>query len=221
MNAVGKNTIAGTELRTIIERVEGIDAQKKQLGKERAAILAEAKSRGFVPEAIRYCVKVRAMKPHDRQEADALRDMYLHSIGLDQEPPLFRAVGLMDIDINAREQVIDAMRKFVPTDGEIIVKVGGVAERIWRDKDGEVHNEPVVEKPAREPIDTSRRPTAEKPAPPNVDEAGAEQLGRAAAKDNRPVIDNPFPFGDPRRARFDEGWRKEAGGDGMGPDEAE
>jgi SpoVK/Ycf46/Vps4 family AAA+-type ATPase len=44
----------------------------------------------------------------------------------------------------------------------------------------------------------------------------AEELGRKAAREGKPVIDNPFPFNDPRRARFDEGWRKEAENDGMG-----
>lgn len=47
--------------------------------------------------------------------------------------------------------------------------------------------------------------------------ADAEELGRHAARTGRPVIENPFPFGDPRRARFDEGYRragdKHGGGD--------
>ncbi len=43
-----------------------------------------------------------------------------------------------------------------------------------------------------------------------------EALGIAAARAGSPIIENPFPFGDPRRARFDEAWRKETGGDGMG-----
>lgn len=47
-------------------------------------------------------------------------------------------------------------------------------------------------------------------------DADAGLLGRQAARDGKPVIDNPFPFGDPRRARFDEGWRSESGSDGMG-----
>lgn len=49
-----------------------------------------------------------------------------------------------------------------------------------------------------------------------VDIADAEELGRQAARDGRPVIDNPFPYADPRRAKFDEGWRKESEADGMG-----
>lgn len=49
-----------------------------------------------------------------------------------------------------------------------------------------------------------------------ADERDPEEMGRKAAREGRPVIDNPFPFGDPRRARFDEAWRKESGTDGMG-----
>ena len=46
----------------------------------------------------------------------------------------------------------------------------------------------------------------------NVEEA--ETLGGAAAREGKPIIDNPFPFGDARRARFDEGWRKAIESDG-------
>lgn len=49
-----------------------------------------------------------------------------------------------------------------------------------------------------------------------IETVDAEQLGRAAFRAGKPVIDNPFPFNDPRRARFDEAWRREAGSDGMG-----
>lgn len=49
-----------------------------------------------------------------------------------------------------------------------------------------------------------------------IDLAGAEQMGRQAARDGKPIIDNPFPFSDARRARFDEGWRKESDSDGLG-----
>jgi DNA polymerase III delta prime subunit len=49
-----------------------------------------------------------------------------------------------------------------------------------------------------------------------IDPAVAEEMGREAARAGKPVIDNPFPFGDQRRARFDEGWRKESESDGMG-----
>lgn len=44
-------------------------------------------------------------------------------------------------------------------------------------------------------------------------------MGRQFARDNRAIIDNPFPYGDPRRPHFDKGWRLETGNDGMGPED--
>lgn len=42
-----------------------------------------------------------------------------------------------------------------------------------------------------------------------ADPEEAERLGRAAAKAGKSIIENPFAFGDARRARFDEGWRSD------------
>lgn len=214
---IGKNTLSGDQLRGFVERVEAIDQRKKELGADRAMVMAEARSQGFEPKGIQHVVKIRRMKPHDRAEADALADLYLHAMGLDQEPPLFRAMGLAAVDIHARESVTEALKKFVPAEGEIVIKIGKVAERLWRDKEGTVFCEPVKEAPAPTSPKTPAR--SDKPPAPDVDDAGAIELGRQAARDNKPVIENPFPFGDSRRARFDEGWRAESGGDGMGPDD--
>lgn len=217
--SVGHNTVAGEALRGFVERIERVRAEKKQLGQNEGAIMAEAKANGFTPAAIRACVKIRAMKPHDRQESEAMLDMYLHALGMANEPPLFRAAGLAAIDTAAREQVIERMAEFVPPEGagDIIVNMGGQSLRLVRGKDGEVRQETVLEPPARGSAPKAAPPPrGEVPA---VDEAGAVELGRQYAKANRPVIDNPFPFGDPRRPRFDEGWRAETGSDGMGPDD--
>lgn len=46
--------------------------------------------------------------------------------------------------------------------------------------------------------------------------ADPEEAGRKAFREGRPIIDNPYPFGDPRRALFDEAWRRESGSDGLG-----
>ena len=43
--------------------------------------------------------------------------------------------------------------------------------------------------------------------PPEVDAAGAEALGRQDFRGDVPIVDNPFPFGDPRRRHWIEGWR--------------
>ena len=52
----------------------------------------------------------------------------------------------------------------------------------------------------------------------DINNADAEELGAKAAREGRPIIDNPFSYGDARRARFDAGWRGASGKDGMGGD---
>lgn len=217
--SVGQNTAAGERLRSFVERIENERAIAKQASKNVSAIKAEAKAEGYDGAALAAVVKIRAMKPHDRQEAEALLDMYLHAMGMASEPPLFRAAGLAAIDVTARDQVIDRMKDFVPAAGlgDVTVNWNGKAVRLSRDKSGAVTATDVVEAPkADAPPQKPRSKGAERPPVPDVDAAGAEELGREAARDNRPVIDNPFPFGDVRRARFDLGWRKENGSDGMG-----
>lgn len=214
----GRNTVSGDLLLSFVERVEAIKERQADCGADMAIVMAEAKGQGFNTSAIKYVVKIRAEKPHDRAEREAMRDMYLHAAGLDIEPPLFRFANLAAIDISSRDQVIERMKEFVPSEGHIDVKIGKVTVRLTRDKDGVVHeDELTVVTPPAPRTDT---PVAMKPAKepaPDVDADGAYELGRIYAIQNRPVIDNPFPFGDPRRAKFDQGWRKETGGDGMGP----
>lgn len=219
MSVIGRNTIAGELLRGFVERVESINAQIKDLGKDKAIIMAEAKKANLQPVGITYIVKKRKMKPSERAEAEALEDMYLHAMGMAVDNPLFRAVGLMKIDIAARDQVVEAMKQFVPATGSITIEAGGVPVRLMRDADGNVAVTEVIEKPIADVKPAERGKLAPKADIPYVDPAGAEALGRSYAKADRPVIDNPFPYGDPRRARFDQGWRSETGGDGMGPDE--
>lgn len=219
MNMIGKNTVSGDLLRGYIERVENIRAQKKQLGADEGAVIAEAKANGFVPAGLRNVLRLRQMKPSDRAEAETLRDMYLHALGMDSEPPLFRAVGLMSVDITAKDSVIEAMKKFVPANGSITVEAGGKPVKLTRDKEGNITITEVIEKPVA-PAAASTKPTGKPKADvPDVDDEGAEKLGRAAFSADVAIIDNPFPYGDSRRAKWDEGWRAQSGTDGMGPED--
>lgn len=125
---------------------------------------------------------------------------------------------MMNVDLSARDQVIEAFKQLVPTEGEIIVKIGKQPVRLYRDADGEAQAEDVVEKP----VTVSRSaPGAERPKRdvPDVDAAGARDLGEKAYRENQPITSNPFPWDDKRRAEFDAGWRKASGTDGMGPEE--
>lgn len=222
MNAFGQNTIGGETLRGFVDRIENINGQIEDLQADKRVVMAEAKAANVVPAGITFIVKKRKMKPSDRAEAEALEDMYMHAMGMAADNPLFRAVGLMKVDITARESVIEAMKKFVPANGSIEIEAGGSPKlRLTRDQHGNVAVTEVVEKPVQSgnPNQKAAKPRPVKQDVPDTDSAGAEQLGRDAFNADIPIIGNPFPFGDARRALWDKGWRTESGGDGMGPEE--
>jgi uncharacterized protein (UPF0335 family) len=217
MSNTGRNLVSAEMLRGFVERVETIDAQKGDLDADRAVIMAEAKQKGFVPKAINHVVKLRRMKPSERQEAEALRDSYLHALGETVDLPLFRMVGLINVDLTMRDNVIEAMKRFVPLGGAITIEAGAKPIRLSRDAEGRITVTEIVEKPHSFEAPEDKKPGAPKPDVPDVDADGAEALGRQAFRDDVPIIKNPFPFGDPRRPRWDKGWRDESGTDGMGP----
>lgn len=219
MNTIGRNTIAGELLRGFVDRVENINGQIKQLQQDKGVVLAEAKAANLVPAGITYIVKKRKMKPSERAEAEALEDMYLHAMGMAADNPLFRAVGLMKVDITSREAVIEAMKRFVPANGSIVIDAGGAPVRLTRDADGNVSVIEVIEKPIQQDLPNTGKRVSAKPEVPDVTGDVAESMGHQAFKDDVPIIQNPFPFGDARRPRWDKGWRNEAGNDGMGPEE--
>lgn len=214
---IGKNTPNSVLLQSFIDRLEANDAAKKALKEDRDVIVAEAKAAGFsMKNGIDYVMKMRKMKPNARQEAETTRDIYMHAAGLDAEPPLFRQLGVMASDGVSKEKLIEAFKLLVPPNGEIILKVGGRPMRFWRDKDGDPqaaeYDPPTI-------VDNVRSGVAPRPAQKDVPVCTAleaDAMGEAAAKANVPVIENPFPFGHEHRPRWDEGWRRGAGNNGMG-----
>lgn len=205
-------------LRGFIDRIENVNKKIDDLRDDRKVIVAELKADGFEPKYVGKVIRKRRMKPHDRQEEEALEATYMHAAGLDQEPPLFRALGAIAKDATSREKIIEAFKKMVPPRGEIVVKIGGKPVRIFRDKEGVAQVEDWVD-PGSSPSPErsgSVPPPKPKAEVPDVNDEGAKSLGREYAQANRPVTDNPFPFGDERRPLFDEAWRAETGNDGMG-----
>ena len=214
----GRNTVSAERLQSFIDRIESLRQQKKDLSEDEKLVFAELKAEGYTPARVRDILKIRAAKPGDYDEAKAELDMYLHALGMERESPLFQAVGLMDVDTAARDQVIEAFKMLVPKKGEIIVKIGKQPVRLYRDSDGVAQAEDFKESkprsgPSAPQVAQPRRDV------PDVDDAGAEELGETAYKANQPITSNPFPWDDSRRQAFDKGWRDASGTDGMGPED--
>ena len=75
--------IAVDELRLLIERIERLEEEKKGLGDDVRDVYSEGKSRGFDSKIMRQIVKLRKMPREDRQEMEAILDLYKAALGLD------------------------------------------------------------------------------------------------------------------------------------------
>lgn len=216
---IGQNTPSGALLQGFVERLERLNAEGKEISASKTLVMAEVKAAGFTPKAVAVVVRRRAMKPQDLAEAESLLDIYEHALGMRPELPLFKQMGLIDVDIASRESVIEAMKRFVPKGGAIVIEAGGRPIRLTRGEDGEVTAKEVVEKAAKPKPGAARAAKPDRAPPPDVDDEGAEALGGEAFRENAPIIANPFPYGDARRPLWDKGWRDASGNDGMGPDD--
>ncbi|WP_425409161.1 DUF2312 domain-containing protein [Hyphococcus sp.] len=80
-NVEGATTVAADRLRSFIERVERLEEDKAAIMNDIKEVYAEAKGEGYDVKTLRQVVKIRKMDRADRQEAEALLDLYLSAIG--------------------------------------------------------------------------------------------------------------------------------------------
>ena len=81
--------IAGDQLRTIVERIEHVDEEIKELTEAKKEIFAEAKGNGFDIKVIREVIRVRKQDQKERDELETLLDIYLKAIK--QKPAVKKA----------------------------------------------------------------------------------------------------------------------------------
>ncbi len=68
--------IAIDRLRSLIERIERLEEEKKSISGDIRDIFAEAKSAGFDVKIMRAVIKLRKMNSADREEQEFLLDTY-------------------------------------------------------------------------------------------------------------------------------------------------
>ncbi len=74
--------IAVDRLRSIIERVERLEEERKALGNDIKDIFSEAKSAGFDVQVIRAIIRIRKQEPADVEEQESLLDVYRRALGI-------------------------------------------------------------------------------------------------------------------------------------------
>ena len=74
--------IASDKLRSLIERIERLEEEKKGIADDIREIFAEAKSDGFDVKVMRTILKLRKMDAADRDEQEMLIDTYRKALDL-------------------------------------------------------------------------------------------------------------------------------------------
>lgn len=77
-----QTTLAKDQLRSIIERIERMEEEKKTISDDIRDIYAEAKGNGFDVKALRQIVRLRKMDPNDQAEAETILETYMHALGM-------------------------------------------------------------------------------------------------------------------------------------------
>ena len=74
--------IAADRLRSIIERVERLEDERKALGADIRDVFTEAKSAGFDVKAVKQILKLRKQEPSEIEEQETLVETYRRALGL-------------------------------------------------------------------------------------------------------------------------------------------
>jgi uncharacterized protein (UPF0335 family) len=83
MSDLGHNSVAGDQLRLIIERVEKLEDEKQDIMEFIKSVYGEAKAVGFDTKIIKKLVALRKKDEDTRREEATLLDLYASAIGLD------------------------------------------------------------------------------------------------------------------------------------------
>jgi len=75
-------TVAAGQLRAFIERIERLEEEKRTIADDIKEVYLEAKGVGFDTKAVRTIIKIRKKSAAERQEEEAILDLYKAALGI-------------------------------------------------------------------------------------------------------------------------------------------
>ena len=78
----GAMGVARDQLRAIVERIERLEEEKKGIAEDIKEVYAEAKANGFDTKTLRSIVRLRKQDKSEREEQEALLELYMHALGM-------------------------------------------------------------------------------------------------------------------------------------------
>jgi uncharacterized protein (UPF0335 family) len=79
---MAKSGFAAGQLKSLVERIERLEDEKAALTADIREVYAEAKGHGFDTKIMRQVVRMRKLDTSDRQEQEAILDLYLSALGM-------------------------------------------------------------------------------------------------------------------------------------------
>ena len=70
------------QLRLFIERIERMEEEKKGIADDIRDTYNEAKANGYDAKIMRQLIKLRKLTPDDRQQMEAVLDLYKSALGI-------------------------------------------------------------------------------------------------------------------------------------------
>lgn len=72
--------IAGDRIRSLVERVEHLEAEVQALNEQKKDVFAEAKGDGFDVKVLREIIRLRKQDKDERDEHETLLDVYMRAM---------------------------------------------------------------------------------------------------------------------------------------------
>jgi uncharacterized protein (UPF0335 family) len=79
---VPTDSVAADQLKAFIERIERLEEEKAGIAGDIKDIYAEAKGTGYDTKAIRKIVSLRKKDHAERQEEEAILELYMQALGM-------------------------------------------------------------------------------------------------------------------------------------------
>ena len=74
--------VARDQLRSIVERIERLEEEKRSIADDIKDVYAEAKGNGFDTKALRRIVALRKQDQSERLDQEAVLDTYMAALGM-------------------------------------------------------------------------------------------------------------------------------------------
>ena len=82
VNEAPATKFAKDQLKSIIERIERLEEEKKAISEDIKDVYAESKGNGFDVKALRTIIRMRKQDPNERQEEESILETYMSALGM-------------------------------------------------------------------------------------------------------------------------------------------